>query len=249
MTPLRARTGARTHAGCVRARNEDDLCVREDAGLWAVADGMGGHAGGEWASAAIVEQLNRVSLPPNFERACEAIADGIHFANAQIHAAATERGVSMGSTVVGLYLRDRRFAVFWAGDSRAYLLRHGTLHQLSTDHSQVQEMVDRGLLTPEQALHHPMGHVLVRAVGVAATLELDIVVDEAVPGDVFLLCSDGLHGFVSDPEIASLLDARSGRDAPDLLVDLTLERGAPDNVTVVTIGLAETTLLRFGGGR
>ena len=244
---LRASTGARSDVGGVRSRNEDSFCVRPEAGLWAVADGMGGHQNGQWASEAIADHLVNVKLPTNFDGACKAIADGIHAANAQIHAQASARGVPMGSTVVALYLSGGRFAVFWAGDSRAYLLRDGFLHQLSVDHSQVQEMVDRGLLTPDQAQRHPMSHVLVRAVGVAATLQLDGIVDETQPGDHFLLCSDGLHGTVADGEIAAMLNASAGRDPTDALVDLTLERGAPDNVTVVTVALSEATQLDLAG--
>ena len=111
----------------------------------------------------------------------------------------------MGSTVAALIVQEGFFSVLWVGDSRVYLFRDGTLHQLSRDHTQVQEMVDSGLLTPDEAKTHPMSHVLARAVGVQASLELDVIVDEAGVGDRFLLCSDGLTARVSPEEIAAAM--------------------------------------------
>jgi serine/threonine protein phosphatase PrpC len=132
----------------------------------------------------------------------------------------------------------------WAGDSRAYLLRAGRLHRLTRDHSQVQEMIDRGLIAPEAAAGHPMGHVLSRAVGVEPSVEVASVIDTAADGDVFLLCSDGLHGVLTDDEIAAVLD-RAQPDVPATLIRHCLARGAPDNVTIVTVALDETTALIF----
>lgn len=240
---LRIESVSGSHEGRVRTNNEDSFCDRAADGLWAVADGMGGHENGEWASAAIVSTLDAVALPAEFEPACRAIADGIHTANGEVWREAERRGLQMGSTVVALLLRDGQFGVLWVGDSRAYLLRHGILHQLSRDHTQVQDMVDRGMLDPEAAKNHPMGHVLARAVGVRDLLEVDVITDEVEPGDIFLLCSDGLTGQVADKEIADILGAGTHRAALDRLIALTLERGAPDNVTVVVVAIQETTLL------
>ena len=154
----------------------------------------------------------------------------------------------MGSTVVTLFVRGDRFALLWVGDSRAYLLRRGELHPLSRDHSQVQEMVDRGLISPEQARTHPRGHVLARAVGVAERLEIDAFVDTVVSGDMFLLCSDGLTGLIEDAELAVVLGAGAGRQvAVERLVALALERGAPDNVTVLIVTAQEGTALSLAG--
>lgn len=240
---LRIEAGARTHEGKVRDRNEDSFFAEERYRLWAVADGMGGAANGDWASAKIVERLGAIAFPLEFEAACAAIADAIHTANGEIYKRSVKRGKQMGSTVVTLYVEDRRFVVFWVGDSRAYLLRDGTLHRVSRDHSQVQEMIDRGLIKPEDAVGHPMGHVLARAVGVADTLDLDAVQGEIQPGDVFLLSSDGLHGFVPEPEIARLLARGTPDQAVDQLVAKTLDNGAPDNVTVIAVTFTEPTLL------
>ncbi len=240
---LRVESGAKSHEGKVRQRNEDSFFALERHGLWAVADGMGGHEGGDWASAKIVEELEQIRFPKTFDDACVSIANAIHTANTIIYRQSLRRGKQMGSTVVSLYVQDRRFVVFWCGDSRAYLLRDGTLHRVSRDHSQVQEMIDRGLIDPKDAEGHPMGHVLARAVGVRETLELDSVQDEIQPGDVFLLCSDGLHGYVAEAEIARLLARGTPDHAAEQLVAMTLERGAPDNVTVITVMFTEPTLL------
>ncbi len=239
---LRAESGALSHVGKVRSNNEDSHLAREESGLWVVADGMGGHEGGEWASARIVEELGDLTLPADLDQACSKIAAAIHSANAAIFRKATQRGRQMGSTVVALVVRGSRFVVFWVGDSRAYLLRDGKLMRISRDHSQIQEMLDRGLISAEDAAGHPMSHVLARAVGVVETLELDSREGEIEPGDIFLLCSDGLHGYVPEADIARLL-----RGSPDTsseqLVQLTLQRGAPDNVTVITVMFTEPTLL------
>lgn len=242
---IRLEHAALTHEGRVRANNEDAHCERPADGLFVVADGMGGHEHGEWASAIIAETLAAVALPTGFDDASLAVAAALHRANAVIFAQAQARGVQMGSTAIALLVRDGRFAVLWVGDSRAYLYRGGRLVRLSHDHTQVQELIDRGLLSPEDADGHPMGHVLARAMGVRETVEVDVIADAVESGDVFLLCSDGLMARVEDAEIATVLaepdaDLRAAR-----LVKLTLDRGAPDNVTVITVGVPQTTLLRL----
>ena len=233
---------AATHEGRVRKNNEDAYCVRAEDGLFLVADGMGGHEHGEWASAAIAQALGAVPLPSAFEDASLAVADALHRANAVIHAEAQSRGMQMGSTAVALLIRDGRFAVLWVGDSRAYLYRDGELYRISHDHTQVQEMIDRGLLLPEDADGHPMGHVLARAMGVRPAVEVDVIADEIESGDVFLLCSDGLMARVEDEEIAAALAQAEADVRAQRLVKLTLDRGAPDNVTVITVGVPQTTV-------
>lgn len=243
MTGLRVETGAKSHEGRVRERNEDSFVARERNGLWAVADGMGGAANGDWASAKLIEALEEIRFPLDFDLACAAIAEAIHKANNEIYDRSVKRGRQMGSTIVTLFVQDQRFVVFWVGDSRCYLLRDGSLHRVSRDHSQVQEMIDRGLIDAKDAEGHPMGHVLARAVGVGENLELDAVQGGIEPGDVFLLCSDGLHGYVPEADIARLLGRGAPEDSAEQLVALTLERGAPDNVTVIAVGFSEPTLL------
>jgi serine/threonine protein phosphatase PrpC len=241
---LRIQDAGLSHVGKVRTANEDSIFTRKRDGLWAVADGMGGHANGAWASQAIVAALETAD-GTNFDSRAQAASDALHRANAQIWAQGQANGASMGSTVAALMLHSARFVVFWAGDSRCYLLRDKTLYRLTTDHSQVQELVSAGRLTPEEAENHPMAHVLSRAVGVQPQLELEAVADEARAGDVFLLCSDGLTRLASDEEIAAHLNGKAPAAAAEALVNLCLERGAPDNVSVVIVGCEETTLLAF----
>lgn len=244
---FRVENAGATHPGRVRAINEDRWCARARDGLWAVADGMGGHAHGDWAANAVVQALEAVVVPAEAGSAIQAAADAVHSANRRIWAESQRRAQQMGSTVVALVVQDDRFAVIWVGDSRAYLLRGGVLHPLTRDHSQVQEMVDRGLIAPEEAVHHPRRNVLARAIGVGARLAVDVVTDAVEPGDLFLLCSDGLTGLVTDAELPALLAAGAGQDAADALVACALERGAPDNVTAVLVGLQEVTRLDFAG--
>ena len=241
--PFRIESWARTHEGRVRDHNEDSYCAREPQGFWAVADGMGGHEGGEWASSTLVGKLESIDLPHDLERAQDLVAEAIGEANRVILHEAQRRRKQMGSTVVTLLMQDRRYAVLWVGDSRAYLLRDGALLQLSRDHSQVQDMVERGLMRAEDAVGHPMSHILSRAVGVTERVEVDRVTGEVEPGDVFLLCSDGLHGYVEEQEIARLLGRGSPEQASHELVDLTLKNGAPDIVSVVALWASEPTLL------
>ncbi len=224
----------RTHAGCVRDHNEDAFLNRPDIGLWAVADGMGGHESGEVASAAVIAALSGVL---NFSTAYafrDAVAQAIEQANAELGRLSLGHG-TMGSTVVSLLAHEGHYACLWAGDSRAYLYRAGTLKRLTRDHSLVQEMVDTGALSEERARLHPQANVITRAVGAHAELDLDAVFGAVQAGDRFLLCSDGLTGVVSDRELASAMIRAPLEAAAERLLDRALARGAPDNVTLVLI--------------
>jgi serine/threonine protein phosphatase PrpC len=235
-----------THVGEVRSENEDSHAAVPEAKVWLVADGMGGHVNGKFASETIANAVARAEFPEEVEAACDVLAQAIHDANAEIFAKSVEAGAQMGSTFVGLVVRSNEFVVMWSGDSRAYVYRDGQLIQLTTDHTQVQAMIDRGLLTPEEALTHPMRHVLARAVGVEEVLQIDAVRDMVEPRDLFLLCSDGLYGQVSDDEIAAIL-RRSGATACGELIERCLASGAPDNVTVTLVSVHEPTLLVLSG--
>jgi serine/threonine protein phosphatase PrpC len=235
--PFRFESAARTHVGRVRDHNEDAFLDRSDIGLWAVADGMGGHEAGEVASGLIVDTLDRLEPALAFEARIEALADGLDQVNRTLVAQGDrlEPRSVIGSTVVALLADRDRFACMWAGDSRCYRLRGGALERLSHDHSLVQEMVDSGELTPAAAKTHRRANVITRAVGVHFTLALDLRQGEVVPGDLFLLCSDGLTGMVEDPEIAELMQGQDLEAAADRLIQTTLDRGARDNVTVVLV--------------
>lgn len=227
------RSSAATHPGAVRPRNEDNLVDRPELGLWAVADGAGGHGAGDVASAAIAEALS--GIPPGLT-AAEMLAqvrlrlDAVH---ADLKARAAARGGGLiASTVAVLLVRGGHYAALWAGDSRAYLLRDGALHRLTHDHSLVQELVDAGALDAAQAESHPQANVITRAVGAGEALQLDKVADRFAPGDRFLLCSDGVFKELPEAEIASRL-AR-GADAEDL-VRRAVDAGGRDNVTAVVV--------------
>lgn len=231
MTPM---SSAATHPGAVRPRNEDNLVERPDLGLWAVADGAGGHGSGDVASTAIAESLG--SIPPGLS-AAEMLAQvrlritAVH-AELQARAMARGRGGIIASTIVVLLVRGTHFAALWAGDSRIYLLRGGALHRITHDHSLVQEMVDSGALSAEEAEKHPQANVITRAVGAEGPLELDKVADRLHPGDRFMLCSDGVFKELAEVEIAAHL-AR-GAEAEEL-VQRAVTAGGRDNVTVVVV--------------
>jgi serine/threonine protein phosphatase PrpC len=248
MSEFRVRTAAVTHLGHVRSANEDALVVLPELSIWAVADGMGGLSHGSWASNQIVSALQNLRVSGEFEQDIERIGDAVREANSKIVAASEAVGRQMGTTVVALHIAGSRFAVLWVGDSRAYLFRDNMLYRLTRDHTQVQEMVDAGILSPEDAVHHPASHVLSRAVGVEPQVVLEAVTDAIQQRDVFLLCSDGLTGVVSDAEIDDRLRRLEPELATQNLLELALSRGGPDNVTIIVVGCEERTRLDLAGG-
>jgi serine/threonine protein phosphatase Stp1 len=246
MIGFRVITAGISDKGLVRSANEDSLLMRDDAGLWAVADGMGGHSNGQWASQQVVGALAQVPMAGGFDTNVAAIADALQAVNLRICTTAQQGGLQIGSTVVTLLLQDERFAVLWTGDSRIYLCRGGRLVQLTIDHTYVQDLVAAGSLRPEDAKSHPSAHVLSRAVGVTEQLKLDAITDSVMSQDVFLLCSDGLSGLVTDAEIEERLAQFAPASAARRLVELTMSRGATDNVTVVVVRCEDVTNLAFG---
>jgi serine/threonine protein phosphatase Stp1 len=229
------RVQSATHEGCVRKINEDRFLVNEPANLYVVADGMGGHKFGDRASTMIVEHVERVDISLPFDARVEAVTSAILEANSAIHAEAQTNGSRMGSTVVAMLLDNLDYAVVWAGDSRAYRWRNGDVERLTKDHTQVQDMVDRGLLKPEDVARHPMSHVLVRAVGVNLDFELDLVRGSVEPGDVYFLCSDGIYDVLEEDEIGALLAKATVSAAMDKMIAMSLDLGARDNVTGIIV--------------
>lgn len=241
MIAFRINAAGLTDKGAVRAANEDSMILRNEVGLWAVADGMGGHERGQWASEQITAALADVPLGGGFDDDVRAIGAAVEEANTRIFAAAEESETVIGSTVVILFIAAGRFTVFWAGDSRIYLHREAELIPLTVDHTYVNDLIAAGTLRPEEAKSHPQANVISRAVGVGEAVELDAVTDAVQPLDVFLLCSDGLTGMVSNIEIAQQLALGAPQAAAARLLDLALSRGASDNVTVVVVGCEEIT--------
>lgn len=250
MTDFAVASAAATDTGIVRKQNEDAYLARPEIGLWVVADGMGGHDDGQLASNAIVQALEAMAEPVDGASFIGEVRSRLADVNEQLVATAAARDghAVIGSTVVALMTFGRFFACLWAGDSRLYQFRHGRLAQVTHDHSQVQEMVDAGLLTPDQAENHPLGNVITRAVGVGPVLELDKATDPLEQDDIFLLCSDGLFKAMEDATVARILDESAFEDVPRTLIDAALAGGSKDNVTVVVvrIGPEKTAVTNFG---
>lgn len=224
---------ATTHAGTVRTLNEDALLNRPELGLWAVADGAGGHAHGDLASRAVIEALDMI--PPHLS-ATEMLAQ-VRQRIAEAHVSLrlsqyNEQAEVRASTVVILIAREDHYACLWAGDSRCYLLREGKLMQITRDHSLVQELVDAGEIMPADAETHPNANVITRAVGSEGELDLDKVSSRLALGDRFLLCSDGLCKAVPEQDIADLLALPLPTDR---LIEAALANNGRDNVTAVAV--------------
>lgn len=226
---------SRTDVGLRRKINEDSVLVRTERGLWAVADGMGGHDAGEVASAMVTEALRQLPIVYGLDDLVDSAIGAIQDVNRQLLDLARSNGGSrtIGTTIVGLAIADGHFRCFWAGDSRAYRLRAGQIRRISRDHSLVQDLVDAGMLKAEDAEKHESSNIVTRAVGVAEELEVDSSTGEAVAGDIFVLASDGLTRVVDDQELLETLASEPLDSAADKLIEMVLARGAPDNVSLV----------------
>lgn len=230
-------SAARTHVGCRRKINEDSLIARPEIGVWAVADGMGGHDAGEVASAMVVEGIAKLQPGGDLHDRVQQVQRTLEDVNRRLIAmgGSGPGRRTIGTTAVVLVADAKAFACLWVGDSRIYQARAGRLTQLTHDHSLVQELVDMGEITPAQAANHPNGNVVTRAVGVSPGLRIDIVEGEVRRGDAFLLASDGLTRMVEDAELLQGLESGDINAAADHFIAATLERGAPDNVSLVML--------------
>ncbi len=238
MGAARIHSVACSDVGLVRKQNEDSYLDRPDLGLWVVADGMGGMSAGDVASRAIVASLNEIVDVPDAASLMQEVRTRLAQVNAALRTLAAQRAAAgIGSTVAGLMLRGGHFACFWAGDSRVYRFRNGDLDRLTRDHSLVQDMVDSGLLKSADAEAHPNASVIQRAVGVADELDLDGVHARTEPGDLFLLCSDGLTRMVTDEELEDQLGRGTIEEVSQALLALVMRRGAKDNVTIVLVAM------------
>jgi protein phosphatase len=237
---LQLRYAARSDVGLIREGNEDSGYA--GPALLLVADGMGGHAAGELASAIAVATVADLDVhPPAASEILSALDDAISEVGEGIAdvIAADPDLTGMGTTITGLYWLGERIAVVHVGDSRAYQLRGGELAQITHDHTYVQTLVDAGRITEEEAMIHPRRSLIMRALDGMNPVEADLSVREARDGDRYMLCTDGLSGVVTNSEIAGLLAAGDPTGCVTRLVDLALERGAPDNVTVVVADVVE----------
>lgn len=232
-TDLRWTSAARTDVGLVRSRNEDACLDEPQRGLWAVADGMGGHAFGDVASGAVVAALAGMPASSSLAEAIETTRVRLEQVNTMLRTQAQTRQVHViGSTVVVLLARGAEVACLWAGDSRIYLYRHGRLQQLTRDHSQLEALRARG---DEIAASIASPNMITRAVGAADTIAFDMANLSARDGDIFLLCSDGLSTPVGEDAIAAALAPGDPARAAQELVQLALASGGRDNITVVVV--------------
>ena len=234
---------SRTHIGLRRKINEDSVLVETERGLWAVADGMGGHEAGEIASTMVTDALRCLPTTEDLDVLAKRAVETLGQVNRElISLARSGEGVSgrtIGTTVVGLAIAGAAFRCFWMGDSRAYLLRAGEIARVSRDHSLVQDLVNAGMLTAEEAETHEDANLITRAVGASETADVEIVSGDARPGDQFILASDGLTRLVPDDELAAELGGGALQQAADNLIETVLARGAPDNVSLVIVKLVQ----------
>ena len=231
---------SRTDVGLQRKINEDSVFVDSERGLWAVADGMGGHEAGEVASTMVVDALRCLPVVRDVDELTGQAVEALRQVNRDLIELARSSGLqgqTIGTTVVGLAVAKGSFRCFWLGDSRAYRMRDGEITRLTRDHSLVQDLIDAGMLKPEEAETHVDANLITRAVGAAENIKVDIVSGDTQPGDQFLLASDGLTRVVRDDEVAAELERSPPAQAADKLIETVLARGAPDNVSLVIVKL------------
>ncbi len=239
-THFQWRSASQTHVGTARKVNEDACLERPEIGLWAVADGMGGHAAGDVASTMVVDSLRDLSLSEDQNSLINDIEGRLQGVNSQLRRYARSQGPGtiVGSTVAAFAGFGTKAICLWAGDSRIYRLRDSGLQQLTRDHSQVEELVALGMLNRDEAATHRERNVITRAVGAGPELEIELRIDELQAGDYYVLCSDGLNKAVSDEEIATIMLNSNVEETVRALLRLSLIRGARDNVTLVVIEIS-----------
>ena len=234
-TAIRA-TAELTHRGLVRAVNEDAILSRPDIGLWTVADGMGGHAAGDYASQTVTAALRRLSTDLDATDLMHATRSAIQTAHRTIRTEAASRGgATIGATVVSLLIAEEHFLCLWAGDSRIYRLRDDKLRMLTTDHSVVGELIETGQITAAEAANHPLANQITRAVGVGEELLIDKRRGDLALGDTFLLCSDGLTKYADDARIEAVLSAHPPQTAAEALMQIALDGGGADNISIIVV--------------
>jgi serine/threonine protein phosphatase PrpC len=230
------RSSVATATGNVRTHNEDAVLEVPASGLWVVADGMGGHKAGDVASGMIVKALEGVRPHSRPSTLVDEVEDRLSEVNARLHRASLEnKGGMSGSTVAAMLAIGRHVICLWAGDSRIYRSREGVLTQLTRDHSETQELLDEGLITPETAAQREMSNVITRAVGGMAELYLDIQIGELRHNDRYLLCSDGLYRELNDEALVRSLNGNDPARMCSGLIKQALAGPCRDNVSAVVV--------------
>ena len=227
---------AQTHVGLKRKVIEDTILVLPEQYIWMVADGMGGHQAGDFASRAIADAVAMIPVGLDPTARMHALRDAIQGAHQLIRTEAEERGAGViGATVVALMMANGHFVGLWAGDSRIYRLRDGQIEMLTTDHSSVAEYVLAGRMTWDEAEQHPQSNAITRAVGVGDVLELDKVRGEAHSGDRFLVCSDGLTKYATFAMLQDMLSTTPIETVVERLVQVALAGGGADNISAIVV--------------
>jgi len=249
--PIHIAARGETDVGQKRDHNEDSFVVDEDLGLFVVADGMGGHAGGGTASRLAVESIQarmwkaRAAQPDLFKKLAtleesplrEVLRDAVEGACRDIFRAAQGDPAlaGMGTTVTAVAMAGPNTFVAHVGDSRCYLARRGRIYQVSEDHSLVNEQLKAGAITAEEARHSRLKNIITRSVGFEADVTVDLMGLETAPGDRLVLCCDGLSNMVEDEEILEIVEKAPVEQAPRRLIELANERGGDDNITVIVV--------------
>lgn len=230
------RSGYATRRGLGHEHNEDSFLARSDLGIWAISDGMGGHDHGRVASGTIVAALDGVEPTDSLSDLLEDVQMRLYSINLALWEEGRRRtgATVIGATVCALLAQGNYGAVVWAGDSRAYRLRDGVLEQLTRDHTVVQDLLDRGDITPDAAHHHAAEHIITRAIGAGEDLDLDRAIIELKSGDRFLLCSDGVCKVASEAALTQDLGGKFEEVAGQIVED-AYNAGSRDDITAVVI--------------
>ena len=228
-----------THTGHVRTKNEDSYLVLPDENLWAVADGMGGHHAGDFASQSLTKNLSLFKQADSLADSILLLEENVINTNAVIRKKADKLGknTTIGATIVCVYIWQNRLFTFWAGDSRLYRFRNEKLRRLTEDHSYVEELVKMGKIEPKDAESHPASNVVLRAVGIDDNLRLDFEYFDLRDDDIFIICSDGLYKDLVDDKISPIIQ-RNRDDMEKLaneLLSSSLDAGGTDNTSIITI--------------
>lgn len=235
MTAFTWRSASATSQGNVRGHNEDAVLDLPALGVWVVADGMGGHDAGDVASRMIVESLCAIPRAERLSELLDRVEDRLRGVNQRLFGSSLQRGATTGSTVAVLLAAGDHCVSVWAGDSRVYRLRDGVLSRVTKDHTEVQDLLDGGILDEQAAAQHSASNIITRAVGGAQELYLDVELRELRRGDRYLLCSDGVYKELSESDMARLLAGEDVAAACGALMSQALAGQCSDNVSVVVV--------------
>ena len=229
--------------GRVRTKNEDSILVHEDENVWVVADGMGGHHAGDFASQTITNNLGLFKQHASLDDSILLLEENIHNSNAMIRKKSGKlgRNATIGSTVVCVYIWNNFLFTFWAGDSRLYRYRNSVLERLTEDHSYVEELVRMGKIEAKDAEEHPAANVVLKAVGIDDNLRMDFDFFEMQEGDVYIICSDGLYKDLEEERLAPIIESHleDMTELSEKLLSSSLDAGGTDNTSIIAMKICQ----------